>query len=164
MQERSKLSKLIRLAIVTAFLRRPEWRLPKAPVTEDQITIHNTQSPYECEITNGPDVTVRFPPDSDEPGLVLKVTCYGGTEWVDVSNDARGYGTHCGIYGCGYLIPVTQREYEASEPDDPCPNCGCPQWPTNLGFVGNSRAAVLEFAATHDRQGNPLQDANKEGQ
>lgn len=34
-----------------------------------------------------------------------------------------------------------------------CETCGCPMWPMELGFTGNDRGDIQEFARTHDVDG-----------
>jgi hypothetical protein len=70
----------------------------------------------------------------------------------------RGYGEpdvtiYCDIYGCG-AANVVPSGTKASE--IVCEACSCPLWPMELGFTGNVREHVMEFARTHDRNGNPL--------
>ncbi|MEK7135231.1 MAG: hypothetical protein AAB780_00810 [Patescibacteria group bacterium] len=60
---------------------------------------------------------------------------------------------HCPIYACDGENPVP----EDTKPEDiTCVKCKTPWWPMELGFVGNERKAIKEFALTHDRQGNQI--------
>lgn len=57
---------------------------------------------------------------------------------------------YCQIYGCDGATEVPSgTKYE----DVVCGTCGCPMWPIELGFTGNSRESVIEFARTHNRDG-----------
>ena len=72
------------------------------------------------------------------------------------------YEIVCPIFGCGEFIPVTKAEFDRGYPGMNCESCGCPLWPLELGFTGNSPAEVREFANTHDLKGNLLTRRNNE--
>jgi len=61
----------------------------------------------------------------------------------------------CPIFKCGADI-------QGQKGHDPefCENCNTPLWPLNEGHTGNGREAVIEFANTHERNGEPRQQKN----
>ncbi len=59
---------------------------------------------------------------------------------------------YCPIYRCGE--PVEVPDFKNLEWTF-CEHCNCPWWPLELGYTGNAREDVIEFARTHDFNGKP---------
>jgi Zn-finger protein len=58
----------------------------------------------------------------------------------------------CPVYRCGgYNVISRHQRFE----DTTCEHCCCPMWPMEMGYTGNERSEIMEFARTHDRNGNP---------
>ncbi|MDB5194512.1 MAG: hypothetical protein JWN50_526 [Parcubacteria group bacterium] len=57
---------------------------------------------------------------------------------------------HCPMYGCDGEMEIRNKDYASGV----CPTCECPMWPHELGYVGNDRDRVKEFARTHNRDGS----------
>ncbi len=60
---------------------------------------------------------------------------------------------HCPIFGCDGENEVPG---DTKPEDITCVKCETPWWPMELGFVGNEREVIKEFARTHDREGKPI--------